>query len=99
METALPPFSKAHQLCNDLDPVDIKAPDAGALPGHPLITLNNSVSITQFLDDEFCSPDLEAIAPRLWVMSTQSSANINPLHRQRVKGREIVITEEPRLHL
>ncbi|KAF2462923.1 uncharacterized protein BDR25DRAFT_308060 [Lindgomyces ingoldianus] len=33
------------------------------------------------------------MAPRLWIM------NINPLHRQRVKGREIVLTEEPRLHL
>ncbi|KXX74850.1 hypothetical protein MMYC01_200585 [Madurella mycetomatis] len=32
-------------------------------------------------------------------MSTQSSANIEPLHRQRIKGREILITEDPRLHL
>ncbi|KAG9228114.1 hypothetical protein BJ875DRAFT_508683 [Amylocarpus encephaloides] len=32
-------------------------------------------------------------------MSTYSSSNINPLHRQRVKGREIIVTEEPRLHL
>ncbi|KAG9228859.1 hypothetical protein BJ875DRAFT_508267 [Amylocarpus encephaloides] len=32
-------------------------------------------------------------------MSTNSSSNINPLHRQRVKGREIIVTEEPRLHL
>ncbi|KAF1952143.1 hypothetical protein CC80DRAFT_538356 [Byssothecium circinans] len=39
------------------------------------------------------------MAPRLWIMTTFSSANINPLHRQRVKGREIVVTEEPRLHL
>ncbi|KAF2807745.1 uncharacterized protein BDZ99DRAFT_391759 [Mytilinidion resinicola] len=39
------------------------------------------------------------MAPRLWIMTTLSSANINPLHRQRVKGREIIVTEEPRLHL
>ncbi|KAH8696949.1 hypothetical protein GQ44DRAFT_744375 [Phaeosphaeriaceae sp. PMI808] len=39
------------------------------------------------------------MAPRLWIMTTFSSGNINPLHRQRVKGREIIITEEPRLHL
>ncbi|KAK7177813.1 hypothetical protein PSPO01_16137 [Paraphaeosphaeria sporulosa] len=32
-------------------------------------------------------------------MTTFSGANINPLHRQRVKGREVVVTEEPRLHL
>ncbi|KAK3077832.1 hypothetical protein LTS18_009142, partial [Coniosporium uncinatum] len=32
-------------------------------------------------------------------MSTQSSSNINPLHHQIVKGREIVVTEQARLHL
>ena len=31
--------------------------------------------------------------------STQSSSNISALHRQKVKGREIVVTEDPRLHL
>jgi hypothetical protein len=39
------------------------------------------------------------MAPRLWVMTTQSSANVSPLHKQKVKGREVVITEDPRLHL
>jgi len=32
-------------------------------------------------------------------MSEQSSANISPLHRQLVKNRAIVVTEDPRLHL
>lgn len=32
-------------------------------------------------------------------MSRQDSANISPLHRQRVKRRSIVVTEEPKLHL
>ncbi|KAF2688348.1 hypothetical protein K458DRAFT_440040 [Lentithecium fluviatile CBS 122367] len=32
-------------------------------------------------------------------MTTLSSSNINALHRQRVKGREIIVTEDPRLHL
>ncbi|ORY17572.1 hypothetical protein BCR34DRAFT_621770 [Clohesyomyces aquaticus] len=39
------------------------------------------------------------MAPRLWIMTTLSSANINPLQRQLVKGREIIVTEEPWLHL
>ena len=30
-------------------------------------------------------------------MTTSSSGNINPLHHRRVKGREIIITEKPRL--
>jgi hypothetical protein len=100
-----PPFSKAHQLCSDFDlredvatTEEIKLPLA-TLPGHPCIMLKDSARIRQFLDKEFCAHDLEVMAPHLWVMSTQSSANINPLHRQRVKGREIVVTEDPRLHL
>lgn len=52
-----------------------------------------------FLRRDLCSPDLEMMAPRLWIMTTPSSKNINVLTRQRVKGREIVVTEEPRLHL
>lgn len=53
----------------------------------------------QFLLKEFWAQDLEAIASHLWIMSTQSSANVNPLHQQRVKGRKILVTEDPRLHL
>ena len=52
-----------------------------------------------FLDEEFWAQDLETTAPKLWILTTSSSANINPLHRQKVKGRDIVITEQPRLHL
>ena len=69
------------------------------LPGNPRISLHNPNELTDFLSHEFIDPDLDSLAPKLWVMSTQSSANISPLHRQRVKGREIIITEEPRLHL
>ncbi|APA10719.1 hypothetical protein sscle_06g054890 [Sclerotinia sclerotiorum 1980 UF-70] len=32
-------------------------------------------------------------------MSKHDSKSISPLHRQKVKGRDIVITEDPRLHL
>jgi hypothetical protein len=39
------------------------------------------------------------MAPYLWMMSLHSSANISPLHRQVVKGRQIIVTEDPILHL
>jgi hypothetical protein len=94
-----PPFLQSQQLCTDLEPKDNTAQPNTFLPGHPCLMLNDLPRISQFLDDEFWSKDLEAFAPHLWVMSTYSSSNINPLHRQRVKGREIIITEEPRLHL
>jgi hypothetical protein len=29
----------------------------------------------------------------------QSGANVSPLHRQRVKGRAIIVTEDSKLHL
>ena|SRR6266536_2051504 len=105
MNLGQPPFSKSRQLNNDLDALGFEIatnttiPLKLHLPGHPRIDLDDSTKLTEFLDREFCSPILEAMAPYLWVMSTQSSANVNPLHRQRVKGREIIITEDPRLHL
>jgi hypothetical protein len=69
------------------------------LPGNPRIKLSNTTKLTNFLTSEFFSAELDLLAPHLWVMSTQSSANIEPLHKQNVKGREIIITEQPKLHL
>ncbi|KAK4175040.1 hypothetical protein QBC36DRAFT_190798 [Triangularia setosa] len=102
------PFPKEQQLCAYFD-VEV---DAGGivgakeakqsvrnLPGWPCVPLNNRVSVEELLHREFYASDLETIAPRLWIMSTQSSTNIEPLHRQRIKGREILVTGDPRLHL
>ena len=91
------PFSKANQLVHDLKPED--GASTTTLPGHPSVVLGNIPQLKLVLEKEFWCNDLETMAPRLWIMTTFSSANINPLHRQRVKGREIVITEESRLHL
>ena len=93
------PFAKSYQLCNELDTYDNNEDNTTPLPGYPTLSMNNVSSVVQFLEKEFCSKDLEKFAPRLWIMSTYSSDNINALHRQRVKGREIIVTEEPRLHL
>jgi hypothetical protein len=54
--------------------------------------------LVTFLKQKFCSYDVEKISLMLWMMFVQSSANISSLHRQRVKGRAIVI-EDPKLHL
>lgn len=69
------------------------------LPGYPRIFIRDSEKLRDHLVHEFYSEDLEKLAPKLWLMSTQSSSNISPLHRQKVKARNIVITEDPRLHL
>jgi hypothetical protein len=69
------------------------------LPGYPQIHLDDVGTLVTFLKRELCSAELEKMAPYLWMMSLHSSSNISPLHRQIVKGREIVLTEEPSLHL
>lgn len=97
-----PPFAEQDQLCTDLDgpttarPVGRRGP---RLPGYPRVSLARDADVLAFLEAEHCSPDLDRAAPRLWWLSTQDSGNISPLHRQRVKGRDVVVTEEARLHL
>jgi hypothetical protein len=94
----MPSFSKANELVRDLVPAP-SAAQSETLPGQPSIPLKDLSRTKKFLHDDLWSEDLNRMAPRLWIMTTLSSANINPLHRQRVKGREIIVTEEARLHL
>lgn len=98
MDSKLIPFAKAHQLNDELDS-PTKENESASLPGQPCVSLDDPVCLADLLTQEFCAPDLEKMAPHLWMMSTQSSANISSLHHQKVKGREIVVTENPRLHL
>lgn len=103
------PFSKDVQLSNVFD--DLKLPDASTstpsalvtqtlpLPDFPSIHLGEIDELAAFLKRDVCAPDLEKMAPWLWMMSTQSSAKIHSLHHQKVKSRAIIITEDPRLHL
>ncbi|SPO03455.1 uncharacterized protein DNG_06138 [Cephalotrichum gorgonifer] len=94
------PFSADDQLVDTDTDFDLElASGAGYLPGHPLVPLSASSQLGEFLEAELCCNDLEKMAPHLWTMSTQSSASIRPLHRQRLLGREILVTESPRLHL
>ena len=101
-----PPFQKTYQLNNNIDTAE--ATEATKyqlqsrrtlLPGHPRIALDDPLRLCTFVQGEFDLADLEQLAPRLWMMTMQSSANISPLHRQRIKGRDIIITEDHRLHL
>lgn len=80
------------QAMPDDDPIE-------DLPGFPGFALSRTHDIYDWVEQETCSSDLDRMSDKLWLMSFQSSANVSPLHRQRVKGRRIVITEEPKLHL
>jgi hypothetical protein len=87
------PFRKADQLSSDLDG------SQDCLPGHPRIKLSDQKSLFHFIRQEVWAADLETISAKLWWMSKQDCSNISPLHRQMVKKRKIIITEDPRLHL
>ncbi|CAK1357588.1 unnamed protein product [Cercospora beticola] len=69
----------------------------GGIPGHPRI--RTQTDTVHFLSDDLLTPDLDELSPWLWLMSTPSCTNITPLHQQRLRGREIVIMEDPGLHL
>ncbi|KAL3432324.1 hypothetical protein BDV09DRAFT_174414 [Aspergillus tetrazonus] len=91
-----PPFPVTDQLSADLD--------AGCLtkqylPGYPLVQLQDQCGLLGFLEREYCSTELDQVADKLWWMSKQDCGNISPLHRQYVKGRTIIVTEDPKLHL
>lgn len=73
-------------------------PKCQSLPGQPRMLLYHPQLYLQ-LDREFLTPDLDRLAPHLWLLATQSSSHINPLHEQVLKGCNIVITENPELHL
>lgn len=90
------PFQPKNQLNKDLD-----VPDAEqiSLPGNPRISLNDPPQLNSFISKDFDLGDLNKLAPHLWLMSKHDAASISPLHRQFVKGRKIVITEDIRLHL
>ncbi|KAL6850687.1 hypothetical protein ACO1O0_007811 [Amphichorda felina] len=89
-----PPFHPDHQLNGELD--DPRAP---TLPGYPNLPLKDKHRLWDFLRKEFWAEDLHRIADRLWWMSKQDSSSISPIHRQTVKRRTIIITEDPKLHL
>ncbi len=101
------PFEKEHQLLDDLDK-NLRAGSAASaatssddarLPGYPGRRLGDTQGLLQFLLWDLSTAELNSIAPWLWMITTYSGSNINPLHYQKVKGREIVICEFSRLHL
>ncbi|KDN69305.1 hypothetical protein CSUB01_10518 [Colletotrichum sublineola] len=91
-----PPFEVQHQL---LPGLGVASETINHVPGHPSVLLDDQEKVRHFLTKEFCNDDLDTVADKLWWMSKQDSRNISPLHRQIVKRRTIIITEDPKLHL
>jgi hypothetical protein len=97
------PFQKFHQLSSSLDVLSSTSLQHATLPltlpDFPNISLSDKIGLAEFLKEDLHPSDLEKMAPYLWMLSTQSSHNIGSLTHQRVKGRQIIIAEDPKLHL
>ncbi|KAK4638899.1 hypothetical protein QC761_703540 [Podospora bellae-mahoneyi] len=77
---------------------DNKAGPITHVPGEPAVRLlpdQVRIHISSHLD----TPLLDELYENLWLVARKCGRNIDPLHTQKVKGRSIVPTEDPRLHL
>ncbi|TIA35911.1 hypothetical protein D6C78_05799, partial [Aureobasidium pullulans] len=68
------------------------------LLGEPPIDLTND-KIRSSIQRELDSPVLDKLYPNLWLVGRQASDNIDPLHRQRIKGRSVVPSEDSGPHM
>jgi hypothetical protein len=68
------------------------------LPSQPRIALDDA-NIGKYLESELMTRDLDKLAPHLWLIAKQDSSHISSLTHQIIRGREIIVTEKPELHL
>ena len=73
-------------------------PEKTYLPSQPRIDLHDP-DIGRYLQSEFVTDDLNQLSPHLWLVAKQDSTHISSLTHQIVRGRQIVVTEKPELHL
>lgn len=68
------------------------------VPGDPAVSLLSD-DVHVHLSNHLETPLLDEIYKKLWLIAKKSGRSIDSLHTQKVKGRSIVPTEDPRLHL
>jgi hypothetical protein len=104
-------FSKSKELCDKLkitpDGELVQNPSVSSnarptkkdhRPGQPRFELNDS-QIAANLQSEFLTGILDDLSPYLWLVATQDSKHISSLTHQIVRGRNLILTEDPGLHL
>ncbi|KAL8697646.1 MAG: hypothetical protein Q9224_002207 [Gallowayella concinna] len=64
-----------------------------------LDTLLAPQGLQDYLIEDVCPTKLNSLAPHLWLCSTPSHTNIPPFHSHAVHKRDIILTEDPGLHL
>ena len=68
------------------------------IPGDPAVSLIDS-DVNSYLSSQLKTPLLDELYDRLWIVARKDGQNINKLHVQRMRGRNIIPCESPRLHL
>ena len=68
------------------------------LPGDPRARLDD-LRLGQLLHKEYSTPKLDGFSRYLWLVGRPDSAHIASLTRQLVRGRRIVVTDDPEMHL
>lgn len=68
------------------------------IPGRHDLQLAETV-VVRYLLAELDMPLIDSLYPHLWLVARKESQNVDALHRQIIKDREIMVTEDPKLHL
>ena len=92
-----PPFSSRYQLRQQIPPIDFVSEGQAALNEDE--ELPSVATVHDFLQRELDTPILNEIYPHLSLVAKKAGDHIDPLHRQRIQRRNIVIAEDPALHL
>lgn len=105
-ELVLTPSTRAHGSPEVLQSLN---PERPWLPGRPAVPLSSAAlgygtagakdPIVAQLQRDLLTPRLDRFHPWLFLVATPSSAHVSPLHEQLVRGRAIIITEDPEMHL
>ncbi|KAL1602377.1 hypothetical protein SLS60_005793 [Paraconiothyrium brasiliense] len=96
-----PPFLKHHALDQQtLAPFQgpSQTPTIHHVPDQPSVPLNNQ-EVQDFLTAELQTTILDRMYNWLWLCATKESHRIDALHQHLFKGRSILPTEDPALHL
>ena len=93
----LPPFPAKYQLRSHVPDLDclVGIPSGRATDEEPL----SSSVVNEFLRYELDTPILNELYPHLWFVGKKAGDRIDALHKQRIQGRNIVLAEDPALHL
>jgi hypothetical protein len=92
------PTLQIHHVKSPPSPIDKPEESLSYVPGEPTVDLSPA-EVHGFIDRELYTPVLDELYTRLWLVARKSGGSIDALHRQRIKGRNIMPTEDPKLHL